>query len=271
LEFNPGWNGSGVNVLHVRAEGARDTLHLVWGSLGAPAVLLLASRSPHSRLRLRWPLLLSPHPAGALWLEPPGSVSYAGAVIFTKLFEEKAPGAGFFPPYDLAQFSWENSNLTLEPLALRAQLRGVPTSDPSGAFANGSLEFQIQAFRSRGRAAVPPGLPWVAGSCALHVELRGLRPRGNGSRFLLEVAALEAAGAARALRPRWDLDDEFAPGVFQTLSLVAESRPNSSESQPKGSKSHPAGSTLSFLLWRAVAYASRSPRRQDGMRCGAGG
>ncbi|XP_050162245.1 glycosylated lysosomal membrane protein isoform X3 [Myiozetetes cayanensis] len=284
LEFNPGWNGSSVNVLHVRAEGPGDTLHFVWGSLGAPSVLLVASRSPQSRLDIDWPRLLSPSPEGALRILPPGSVSYAGAVVFTRLLEEKAPGEGFFPPYDLSGFSWEDSNATLEPRALRGQLRGAPEHDPGGAFSNGSIAFQVTAFPSLGRADVPPGLPRVPGSCGLELLLQGVAPRGNSSRFLLELAALEAPGAARALRPRRDLDDEFAPGVFQTLSLVAESRPNGSESQSIGSESHsngsesrskgsvsPPGTVLSFLQWRAVAYGSSSPRRQDGMRCGAGG
>ncbi|NWU84377.1 GLMPB protein, partial [Onychorhynchus coronatus] len=244
LEFNPGWNSSSVNVLHVRAEGSRDTLHFVWSSLGAPAVLLVASESPRSRLGIHWPLLLSPDPAGALWIDPPGSVSYASAVVFTKLFEEKAPGEGFFPPYDLAKFSWENSNLTLDQSALRAQLRGIPTSDPTGAFANGSLTFEVRAFPAGGRGSVPPALPRVPGSCGLELRLQGLRPRGNGSRLLLELAALEAPGRARALRPRRHLDDEFAPGVFEvtyisfvypTNSTTLKSRPN----KPTTLKSRP--------------------------------
>ncbi|XP_032569129.1 glycosylated lysosomal membrane protein isoform X3 [Chiroxiphia lanceolata] len=262
LEFNPGWNGSlwngsWVNVVHVRAQGPLATLHWVWSSLGAPSVLLVASGSPRSRLSIDWARLLSPEPAGALRVHPPGSVSSAGAVAFTKLFEEKAPGEGFFQPYDLAEFSWENSNVTLDPSALTFRLRGIPGSDPAGAFANGSLEFQVRALPSPGRSVLPPGLPEVPGGCELRFQLSGVSPLGNGSRsrFLLEVAALDGAGARRELRLRRELDDEFAPGVFETQSLVAQSQ---------------SGSPLSFLLWRSIAYGSPSARRQDGIRCRAG-
>ncbi|XP_032569130.1 glycosylated lysosomal membrane protein isoform X4 [Chiroxiphia lanceolata] len=344
LEFNPGWNGSlwngsWVNVVHVRAQGPLATLHWVWSSLGAPSVLLVASGSPRSRLSIDWARLLSPEPAGALRVHPPGSVSSAGAVAFTKLFEEKAPGEGFFQPYDLAEFSWENSNVTLDPSALTFRLRGIPGSDPAGAFANGSLEFQVRALPSPGRSSLPPGLPLVPGGCELRFQLSGVSPRyfwglsplflgslpvifgvpphyfwvprsvpspprvalcsprgyrrspgvvscgsssrgslplflgslplflgsqvralpspgrsslppglpevpggcelrfqlsgvsplGNGSRsrFLLEVAALDGAGARRELRLRRELDDEFAPGVFETQSLVAQSQSHS--------------------------------------------
>uniref|UniRef100_A0A8C9FV98 Uncharacterized protein n=1 Tax=Pavo cristatus TaxID=9049 RepID=A0A8C9FV98_PAVCR len=85
MQYNPGWNGSSVNVLHVRAVGRSDALHYVWSSIGAPSVLLVATRSPDSSLSIDWGRLLSPAPAGAVWIDPPGSVAYAAAVVFTKV------------------------------------------------------------------------------------------------------------------------------------------------------------------------------------------
>lgn len=41
--------------------------------------------------------------------------------------------------------------------------------------------------------------------------------------------------------------------LHQTLSLVAESQNGSS--------------TLSFLQWKATAYGSQTPRREDGIQC----
>lgn len=85
MQYNPGWNGSSVNLLHVRAAGPGDSLHYVWSSIGAPAVLLVATRSPSSALRVNWTQLLSPSPAGAIWIEPADSVVYSSAVVFTKV------------------------------------------------------------------------------------------------------------------------------------------------------------------------------------------
>ncbi|XP_014166242.2 glycosylated lysosomal membrane protein [Geospiza fortis] len=148
MEYNPGWNSSSVNLLHVRAVGPGDSLHYVWSSIGAPSVLLVATRSPSSALRVNWTQLLSPSPAGAVWIDPPDSVVYSSAVVFTKLFEfseAKPLGALFYPTYDLSEFSWDSLNHTLNHTALTAELRGVPATDPGGAFANGSLAFRVWA------------------------------------------------------------------------------------------------------------------------------
>ncbi|NWI76911.1 GLMPA protein, partial [Dryoscopus gambensis] len=196
MQYNPGWNGSSVNLLHVRAAGPADSLHYVWSSIGAPAVLLVATRSPSSALRVNWTQLLSPSPAGAVWIDPPDSVVYSTAVVFTKLFEfteAKPSGELFYPTYDLSEFSWDSLNHTLNHTALTAELSGAPATDPGGSFANGSRS----------------------------------------------------------------IDDEYTPTIFEVLSLVAESQNGSS--------------TLGFLQWKATAYGSRSPRREDGIRCRAQG
>lgn len=85
MQLNPGWNSSSVNLLHVQAVGPGDTLHYVWSSIGAPAVLLVATESASSVLRINWTQLLSPTPAGAVWIDPPSSVIYSAAIVFTKV------------------------------------------------------------------------------------------------------------------------------------------------------------------------------------------
>ncbi|XP_010726682.2 glycosylated lysosomal membrane protein [Meleagris gallopavo] len=250
MQYNPGWNGSSVNVLHVRSVGRGDSLHYVWSSIGAPAVLLVATRSPSSALSIDWSRLLSPAPAGAVWIEPPGSVVYAAAVVFTKLFEYSKADASeevFYPTYDLSDFSWDSINRTVNHTALTAELRGVPTSDPSGSFSNGSLAFRVTAYESGGRDGALPGLLHTANSSKVEFVLAGAAPRGNGSRFVLEVAAVEGRGAASRLRSTRSIDDEYTPTIFETLSLVAESRNDSS--------------ALSFLQWKATAYGSQIPSR----------
>uniref|UniRef100_A0A8V5GEQ1 Uncharacterized protein n=1 Tax=Melopsittacus undulatus TaxID=13146 RepID=A0A8V5GEQ1_MELUD len=217
LQYNPGWNGSSVNVLHVRAVGAADTLHYVWSSIGGPAVLLLATRSSTSALGIDWDRLLSPAPAGAVWIEPPGSVTHAAAVVFTKGFsmysETGAQKEFFYPTYDLSDFSWASINHTLNHTALTAEFSGVPAADPSGSFSNGSLAFRV---RAQGRPhTVLPSLLHTANSSKVEFILAGVAPRGNGSRFVLEVAAVEEPGLAPALRVLRSIDDEYTPTVFE--------------------------------------------------------
>lgn len=92
MQYNPGWNNSSVNLLHVQAVGPSDTLHYVWSSIGAPAVLLVATESRSSVLRVNWTQLLSPAPSGAVWIDPPSSVVYSAAIVFTKVaLREVAP------------------------------------------------------------------------------------------------------------------------------------------------------------------------------------
>ncbi|NXX17232.1 GLMPA protein, partial [Podargus strigoides] len=260
MEYNPGWNGSSVNLLHVRAVGAGDTLHYVWSSIGAPAVLLVAAASRSSALRVNWTRLLSPAPAGAVWIDPPGSVVHSAAIVFTKVFEyseAKAPGELFYPTYDLSSFSWDSVNRTLNRTALTAEFAGAPAADPGGSFSNGSLAFRVTAYEAGGRDGPLPSLLHTANSSKVEFVLAGVAPRGNSSRFMLEVATVEEAGVAQTLRSARSIDDEYTPTIFETLSLAAEAASGSA--------------VLSFLQWKATAYGSRSPGRQDSIQCRAHG
>ncbi|NXT86128.1 GLMPA protein, partial [Zapornia atra] len=257
MQYNPGWNGSSVNLLHVRAVGPSDTLHYVWSSIGAPAVLLVASGSRNSSLRVNWTRLLSPTPAGGVWIDPPSSVIYSAAVVFTKVFEYREAGQQeefFYPTYDLSEFSWGSVNHTLNHTALTAEFRGLPAPDPSSSFSNGSLAFRVTAYEASGRDGPLPSLLHTANSSKVEFVLAGVAPRGNSSRFALEVATVEEAGVAQQqLRSVRSNDDEYTPTIFETLSLVSESQNDSS--------------TLSFLQWKATAYGSRAPRREESIQC----
>ncbi|KAF4802367.1 Glycosylated lysosomal membrane protein B [Turdus rufiventris] len=211
-------------------------------------------------------------------------------MISRQLFEfseAKPSGELFYPTYDLAEFSWDSLNHTLNHTALTAELRGVPATDPGGGFSNGSLAFrvhpgaentgitgeylgnvlpeqllhgfggQVTAYETSGRAGRLPSLLHTADSSQLEFVLAGVAPRGNSSRFVLEVATVEEAGAVRRLRSQRSIDDEYTPTIFEVLSLVAESQNSSS--------------TLGFLQWKATAYGSRSPRREDSIQCRAQG
>ncbi|XP_035926675.1 glycosylated lysosomal membrane protein isoform X2 [Halichoerus grypus] len=152
LEVIPDLLGAHQNLLHIRAVGTNSTLHYVWGSTGPPAALLVATNTPHSTLAVNWSRLLSPEPAGGLSVLPSGSVQFSSALVFTRLFEfdstntseasAKPPGKPY-PPYSLAEFSWNNITDSLDPATLSATFRGHPIDDPTGAFANGSLAFRL--------------------------------------------------------------------------------------------------------------------------------
>lgn len=84
----------------------------------------------------------------------PCGVSQPPPLPSAQLFEYGNANASeevFYPTYDLSDFSWDSINRTMNHTALTAELRGVPTSDSSGSFSNGSL-----AFRVRCRSGDPP-------------------------------------------------------------------------------------------------------------------
>ncbi|KFP59495.1 Lysosomal protein NCU-G1-A, partial [Cariama cristata] len=248
MQYNPGWNNSSVNLLHVRAVGPGDTLHYVWSSIGAPAVLLVATESRSSTLHINWTQLLSPAPSGAIWIDPPSSVVYSAAVVFTKVFEyseAKTPEELFYPTYDLSDFSWSSINHTLNHTALTAEFNGIPATDPSDSFSNGSLAFRVTAYEASGRDGPLPSLLHTENSSKVEFVLAGVAPRGNSSRFVLEVATVEQTGVVEKLRSARSIDDEYTPTIFEVS----------------------VGSTLSFLQWKATAYGSRTPRREDSIQC----
>lgn len=79
-----------------------------------------------------------PHPTPQLFEFDSTNTSEASA---------KPPGKPY-PPYSLAEFSWNNITDSLDPATLSATFRGHPIDDPTGAFANGSLAFRVRCGES---------------------------------------------------------------------------------------------------------------------------
>ncbi|XP_053135009.1 glycosylated lysosomal membrane protein [Hemicordylus capensis] len=261
LDYNPGLNSSSVNLLHIRAVGQNDTLHYVWSTIGAPTVLLVHTASGSSALRVNWTKLLSPSPSGAIRVEPAHSILYSKAVVFTKVFEfngtnssdlSKAREGHFYPTYDLANFTWDSLDSTMNETTLTATFRGVG-SDPQGTFRNGSLSFRVTAYEESRRDDPLPRLLHTANSSKVEFILHKVSPRGNHSRFALEILTVEEGGRQQRLESIRSIDDEYTPTIFEMAQLV---------SIPLN---HSPGS--SFLQWKTAAYSSWDAKREDTVHC----
>ncbi|XP_036129216.1 glycosylated lysosomal membrane protein isoform X1 [Molossus molossus] len=258
LEVIPNQMGPPQNLLHIRAVGTNSTLHYVWSSLGPPAVLLVATNTPNSALTVNWSRLLSPEPDGGLMILPKDSIQFSSALVFTRLFEfdsintsdaaAKPPGKSY-PPYSLADFSWNNITDSLDPATLSATFRGHPNHDPTGAFANGSLAFRVQAFSRSGRPAQPPRLLHTMDTCQLEVALVGASPRGNRSLFGLEVATLGQGPDCPSMQEQHSINDEYTPAIFQLDQLLWGSFPSG------------------FVQWRPVAFSQKQGSRESALPC----
>ncbi|XP_072802471.1 glycosylated lysosomal membrane protein isoform X2 [Vicugna pacos] len=259
LEVISDWLDAPQNLLHVRAVGTNSTLHYVWSSLGPPAVLLVATNTPYSTLSVNWSLLISSDPDGALMVHPKDSIQFSSALVFTRLFEfdstntsdaaADSPGKSY-PPYSLAEFFWNNITDSLDPATLSVTFQGHPIHDPTGAFANGSLIFRVQAFSRSGRPFQPPRLLHTADTCQLEVALVGASPRGNRSLFGLEVATLGQGPDCPSVQEQHSIDDEYAPAVFQvnapgcgypSSGCLVPACPGHHGSGPRCSGAHAAG------------------------------
>ncbi|XP_061462224.1 glycosylated lysosomal membrane protein [Rhineura floridana] len=261
LEYNPGLNSSAVNLLHVRAVGLKDTIHYVWSTIGAPTVLLLYTQSQNSSLHVNWTRLLSPGPSGAIWVEPADSVLYATAVVFSKVFEyngtktsnlSKAHADDFYPTYNLANFTWDSLDGRLNETTLTATFRGV-CSNPRGTTWNGSISFQVTAYEGASRDGPLPRLLHTANSSKVEFIMHEVAPRGNRSRFALEIATVEKRGGRKQLESIRSIDDEYTPTIFEMAQLV----------------SVPLNGSLgsSFLQWKTAAYSALQPKRGDTVHC----
>jgi len=163
----------------------------------------------------------------------------------------------------------------------------------------------VTAYEAGGRDGPLPSLLHTANSSKVEFVLAGVAPRGNGSRFVLEVATVEETGAAQKLRSARSIDDEYTPTIFEVsvgraprlgTSRAAGSRREGGAGAPHhgtGTVSRPPftarrspslpqmlslvaesrndSSALSFLQWKATAYGSRTPRREDNIQCRAHG
>lgn len=248
------------NLLHIRAVGTNSTLHYVWSSLGPPAVVLVATNTTQSVLSVNWSLLLSPDPDGGLMVLPQNSIQFSSALVFTRLLEfdstKASEGTGEplgkpYPPYSLAEFSWNNITDTFDLATLSTTFQGRPVDDPTRAFANGSLAFKVQAFSRSGRPSQPPRLLHTADTCQLEVALVGASSRGNHSLFGLEVATLGHGPDCPSVKEQHSIDDEYAPAVFQVDQLLWGSLPSG------------------FLQWRPVAFSQKQRSRESALPCQA--
>nr|XP_004667162.1 glycosylated lysosomal membrane protein [Jaculus jaculus] len=260
LQVIPSCPGCPQSLLHIRAVGANSTLHYVWGSLGPPAVVLVATDTPLSVLSVNWSRLLSPEPDGGLTVLPKDSIQFSSALVFTRLLEFDStniseatadPPGKPYPPYSLANFSWNNINDSLDPVTLSAMFQGHPVDDPTGAFANGSLAFKVQAFSRPGRPTQAPRLLHTADTCQLEVALVGASARGNHSLFGLEVAMLGHGPDCPSVQEQRSIDDEYAPAVFQLDHVLWGSDPSG------------------FVQWRPVAFSQKQGGRESALPCQA--
>ncbi|XP_054878486.1 glycosylated lysosomal membrane protein [Poeciliopsis prolifica] len=250
VKLYPNSTPSGGELLHVTAVGGNDTLHYLFCSQGAPALLIVHTNSSSSTVKVNWPEFLARNTSGSLKVEPQSSILYSNAIVFSRLLEYDDENntaeakSNFFPAYELKDFIWTQMNLSDS----TATLCGSPPGSSKG-----SLCLQLSVFGSEGRVDLWPRLLHSANSSQLEVWLNGLPPRSNRSRFMLELQAVGGAYPLSRVDVHRFIDDEYTPSIFQ-VSLWVSSPNNGSD-------------VLGFVQWKPVAYRTSHPSLEDATPC----
>ncbi|KAJ6650230.1 hypothetical protein lerEdw1_013490 [Lerista edwardsae] len=192
----------------------------------------------------------APRCFGSILQKPLGKVFEFNGTNTSDLAE--IPASAFYATYDLANFRWDSLEGNLNKTARTATFRGV-SLDAAGSFSNGSISFQVTAFEDGSRDSPLPRLLHTANSSKVEFVIRGVAPRGNHSRFVLEIFTVEEAGRQQTLESLRSIDDEYTPTIFEIAQLVPRS----------------VNSTVGsgFLQWKTVAYSAWDAKREDTVHC----
>lgn len=263
MELNPGKSDppEGVGVVHVRAVGSHDTLHFLFCSHHAPALILVHTNTTSSSANINWTVFnsSSANYTGGLKVVPESSVQFSSALVFTKILEyddvndtadpARLAPSSFFPPYELKDFTWNkfNANINLT----TATLCGKSSLD---SFRNGSLCLAFSAFAAKGRDSVWPSLLHNANSSQLRIWLDNVLPRSNQSRFALELQSVSSGEQKGQVDVLKSIDDEYTPSIFKVSQWVT-------------SPSNVSSEILGYSQWKPVAYRTVHPKFEDATPC----
>lgn len=73
----------------------------------------------------------------------------------------------------------------------------------------------MTAYEDSNRDNPLPRLLHTANSSKVEFVIQGVTPRGNHSRFVLELFTVEEAGRRQTLESLRSIDDEYTPTIFE--------------------------------------------------------
>ncbi|KAK7152450.1 hypothetical protein R3I93_010617 [Phoxinus phoxinus] len=257
IELNPGLKPPSilppdVGLVHVLGKGLNDSLHFILSNHGAPALLLVHTNSPWSTLQVDWPEFISRSSSGSLRVMPESSVVYSRAQVLLRLWEYNDPQtkaeSTFYPPYELQNFTW--SDLKVTQWDNMVTLCGRENTE---SFARGSFCLKFSAFGSAGHDKAWPSLLHNANSSQLRIWLDGVKPRGNNSRFKLELQSVGNSGFQERVVIRSSID-LYTHSIIMKMSQWVSFPINSS-------------GVWGYSQWKPTAYLKPEPEFKDSTTC----
>lgn len=252
--LNPSLEDQNTNVVHIVSEGENDVMHYIWSTYELPSVIVARTMKNTSFL-VNTTKLIS-FKEDAITYKGPKPLDSVG-LTFTKLWELHYPKdtstiyeISSVDGWDLDLLSWTDVNGTLScsdtfaSATLKANNNELPFSK------NGTLKFQFSVSADQELSGEFPHLVFTGNSTMLKVVLDDLYSNSSKTRYGLGVSIFSAF-SADCKTDSWNLiksksiNDEFSPGVFTDVQLLAPCSDETKES--------------SFLSWRPVAYIGEKP------------
>ncbi|RZF37484.1 hypothetical protein LSTR_LSTR005359 [Laodelphax striatellus] len=259
-------------LVHIRSEGASDTLHHIWDFSRHPS-LMLALTEKNSSLRVDWPAYVGAGAHSVSFTSRPLyviSVVVAGIIEFNDTDDSGAMRDATNQEsrligidgvqWRLVQPITNDSNTVL--MAVEAQLANHTD-------ANGTAPVQITmgAFGGEKRDSDLPHMLHSSNMSQMDITLDHLPPTYPRSRFGVSLLAATSDPGNATLRyaDTRNIDDEYAPGVFKMVELLSsgvksqkfELLDDDDDSSNSSSEIQYGG----YVQWRPVVYTA--PSRDD--------
>lgn len=260
--FNPGCetpeyktlceNETQLNLIHVTAESAEDTLHYLWSTWKLPTVII-ARTSHNAQLNINWTELYNFESGAVSFSETP---SYSFGFVVNEVWEfrddqDKAEmnlNPNFSKPLNLSSLNWEDVNTTIQLTENLFTTFPKCSSDELVFSTNGSFGIKFSVTSEQTVSKDYPHLVFTGNSTQIQLIFDNLVTE-HKSRFAVELTAL-SSDVTEDNKWQTSLDksisDEFSPGVFRFLQLKTPYV--SSHDDRRG-----------FLNWKPVAYIGQTP------------
>lgn len=233
-----------VNVIHLKATGPRDAVHVLWSTVGAPSALV-ARTGLDDDVVIDWAGFVNGE-AGQPAVHFSKDPSYAFGFLLPTLVE-------YDDVEDRADPQWysDNNKTLAEYVHKLDQQKWKPVQVQNDSFvfesssASGLGESMVFKVSFRGvlsRGAELPRLQYTPNNTYCDLILQNTTTRFKHSRFFFQLVAVNSKSPL-TLTTEATIDDEYTPGVFKTFNFGAQTDGD-------------ANTDDCYVQWKPLVYTS---------------
>ncbi|XP_039291654.1 glycosylated lysosomal membrane protein [Nilaparvata lugens] len=262
-------------LVHIRSEGANDTLHHIWDVSRQPS-LMLALTDRNCSLLVNWTSYASNHVAHSISFT--SQPKYVISVVVDAIIEFNDTDdmgkldvsnaeADYVRLMKTDQVSWKMVQpMTNDTNTVLLAVEGHPNNTDTNVTA--PIQISMGAFGGVERGSRLPHMLHSANMSQMDITLDHLATRGERSRLGVSLVVVTSSpNQPLSYHDKAAIDDEYAPGVFKMVELLsAGAREQKFEPLDKAAEAAAATSSSpiqygGYLQWRPIAYTA--PTRDD--------